>query len=200
MAVPPPPSLSGKQALRRELRATRTAHVAMLRASGALRGATAAAAERLLDHIPSGASVALYSAFGDEIDPLPLALLLDARGQSLALPHVAADRTTMRFVAWKPGDSLAAGAFGLSQPDAGAHESVPTVIVTPLVGFDRMGARLGQGAGFYDRAFAALPGARRIGLAWSVQESPAIPSDPWDVPLHGVATELEWIACAGVES
>jgi 5-formyltetrahydrofolate cyclo-ligase len=53
--------------------------------------------------------------------------------------------------------------------------------------------RLGQGAGFYDRAFARLPAARRIGLAWSAQEADALPADPWDVPLHAVATEKEWI-------
>ena len=53
--------------------------------------------------------------------------------------------------------------------------------------------RLGQGAGFYDRAFARLPAALRIGLAWSVQEVDILPADPWDAPLHAVVTEKEWI-------
>src|SRR6478609_8587906 len=200
MAVPPHTPDPAKAELRRRLRAERAAHVAGLRAAHALRGAEVAAAERLLDHIPAGVIVALYSAFGDELDPAPLGQLLHARGQVLALPFVSADRTTMRFVAWVPGQSLAPGAYGLKQPDPASANVAPGLIVTPLVGFDRAGGRIGQGAGYYDRVFVTLPGARRLGLAWSVQEVASIPADPWDVPLHAIATEREWIACEGLEA
>src|SRR6478736_2522567 len=200
MAVPPLSPDPAKAELRRRLRADRSAHVAGLRAAHALRGAEVAAAERLLDHVPAGVTVALYSAFGDELDPAPLGQLLHARGHALALPYVSADRTTMRFVTWAPGQSLATGAFGLNQPDPASSQVMPGLIVTPLVGFDRAGGRIGQGAGYYDRAFVALPGARRIGLAWSVQEVASIPLDPWDVPLHAIATEREWIACEGPQA
>jgi 5-formyltetrahydrofolate cyclo-ligase len=53
--------------------------------------------------------------------------------------------------------------------------------------------RLGQGGGYYDRAFARYPDALRIGLAWSVQEHDALPADPWDLPLHIILTEVELI-------
>ena len=196
MAVPPPSHLSAdpaKPAVRAALRKARQAHVAALRASGGHEAALGAAAERVLAHVPAGASVALYNPFGDEIDPGPLARLLAERGHPLALPHVAADRTTMRFLAWHPDHALVTGAFGLNQPHEDAATVAPSLVLTPLVGFDRAGGRIGQGAGFYDRAFAALPGAMRIGFAWSVQELAHVPLDPWDVPLHAVATEAEWI-------
>ena len=198
MAVPPPLTLAdAKPALRAELRAVRAAHVARLREDGSLNAALDHAAEMVFAHVPDGAAVALYHAFGDELDPAPLARLLAARGHILALPHVGADRTTLRFLAWHPEASLVTGAFGLRQPDDTGEEVAPTLVLTPLVGFDRAGGRIGQGAGFYDRAFAALPGAIRIGFAWSVQEVGAVPLDPWDVPLHAVATEREWIAIGG---
>ena len=196
MAVPPPSPLSAdpaKPAVRARLRAARRGFVAGLRQDDRLAAALGTAAERVAAHVPAGASVALYSAFGDEIDPAPLAALLAARGHRLALPHVGADGTTLRFLHWSPDAALIGGRYGLMQPDEKSEEIAPTMILTPLVGFDRLGGRIGQGAGFYDRAFAALPGAVRIGFAWSVQELDCVPLDPWDVPLHGVATEAEWI-------
>jgi 5-formyltetrahydrofolate cyclo-ligase len=183
--------------VRAALRRARRTHVARLRAQGRHDAALAALTTRVLEHVPPGSSVALYRAFGDEIDPAPLGVLLAARGHRLALPHVAADRLTMRFLEWAPERPLFTGAFGLSQPHEEAHEIAPTIILTPLVGYDRHGGRIGQGAGFYDRAFVALPGAIRIGLAWSAQEVARLPLDPWDVPLHAIATEREWIAIGG---
>ncbi|MDB5738517.1 MAG: 5-formyltetrahydrofolate cyclo-ligase, partial [Sphingomonas bacterium] len=55
------------------------------------------------------------------------------------------------------------------------------------------GNRLGQGGGYYDRWFEGHPDAMRVGIAWSVQELPAVPRDVWDMPLHAVATEKEWM-------
>ena len=201
MAVPPPSPLpDAKQAARTALRTARRAYVTRLRAEGAYADAVGAVTDRVLAHVPPGASVALYRAFGDEIDPAALAQPLAARGHALALPHVAADRTTMRFLAWHPDHALFTGAYGLSQPHEDNAEIAPTIILTPLVGFDRHGGRIGQGAGYYDRAFARLPGAIRIGLAWSAQEVERLPLDPWDVPLHAVATECEWIGIGEVKS
>jgi 5-formyltetrahydrofolate cyclo-ligase len=152
----------------------------------------AGAALRVLAHIPAGASVAVYHAYRSELDPAPLAGLLAANGHALALPHIAPDGVTLRFLRWLPGDPLAQTPFGVLQPVAGP-DVAPSVVLTPLLGFDRAGGRLGQGAGHYDRAFAAMPGAIRIGYAWSVQEVDAVPHDPWDVRLHAIATEREWI-------
>lgn len=200
MAVPPPSPadmLGAKQAVRAALRAARRDHVARLRRQDRLAAALDSLAGRVLAHVPAGASVALYRAFGDEIDPVALGPVLAAGGHPLALPYVAPDRATMRFVAWHPDQPLVTGAFGLSQPAAEGADIAPTIILTPLVGFDRHGGRIGQGAGFYDRAFARLPGAIRIGLAWSAQEVAQLPLDPWDVPLNAVATEQEWIPIGG---
>jgi 5-formyltetrahydrofolate cyclo-ligase len=150
-------------------------------------------AARILLHLGDAMIVAAYLPNGSEIDPLPALRSIAARGLVTALPHVTDSIAGMRFLRWLPGDLLVAGPYGLLQPAADAPEVEPDLILAPLVGFDRAMRRLGQGAAFYDRAFARLPRARRIGLAWSVQEADALPADPWDVPLHAVATEQEWI-------
>ena len=111
----------------------------------------------------------------------------------IALP-VTVDRATP--IAFLPHDDeceIVDGPFGLRQPVARDKGVAPDIILTPLVAFDRRGNRVGQGAGHYDRAFAAYPRAWRIGIAWSVQEIAACPADAWDVPLHAIATEKEWI-------
>lgn len=177
--------------MRAELRARRAARVAALGEDGARAGAEAAAA-LILPHIPPDAIVALYLSIGDEIDPDPLIAALHARGQPLALPHLT-DRTQMYFRRWAPGDAIERGPFKLRQPQAGAAECAPEIIVTPLVGFDRMGGRIGQGASHYDRAFARFPGARRVGFAWACQEVERVPHDPWDVALNAIVTECEWV-------
>jgi 5-formyltetrahydrofolate cyclo-ligase len=142
----------------------------------------------------AGAVVASYVPIGSEADPAPLEHAARAHGCRLALPHVVDRATPLRFLAWDPDVPLAAGPFGLRQPADHPHALAPDVVLTPLVAFDRRGNRIGQGAGHYDRAFAAFPRAHRIGIAWSVQEQDAIAADPWDMPLHAIATEREWIA------
>jgi len=139
--------------------------------------------------------IAGYRPAGSEADPSALLAFAAAQGKTLALPHVERRSVPMRFLAWTEGDPLIPGQFGLEQPDrAMAPEVAPDLILAPLLGFDRRLHRLGQGAAYYDRAFARYPDAVRIGIAWSVQELDMVPDDPWDVPLHAVLTECEWIA------
>jgi 5-formyltetrahydrofolate cyclo-ligase len=173
-----------KQALRRDLRAVRASFVP--------RSPIVAGAE-WRSRLSPGLIVAAYVPIGGEADPCPLLDAAVAAGCSLVLPHVIDRATPLRFVEWDQEAPLAAGPFGLVQPVDHAPELVPDIIVTPLLAFDRHGNRLGQGAGHYDRAFAACPRAWRVGVAWSVQEVTMLAPDPWDVPLQAIATEQEWI-------
>lgn len=149
--------------------------------------------DAFINALAPGRTVASYVPVGGEADPAALVESALAAGCSIALPHVASRSEPMRFLLWRPGEPLVRGAFGLMQPKVDAPQAEPDVILTPLVGFDRCGNRIGQGAGFYDRAFVAHPAAWRVGVAWSVQEVGKIDPDPWDVPLHAIATEKEWI-------
>jgi len=191
MAVPPPDpgaadGAKAKALLRADLRARREAFVAANQP--ALRPTP-----ELLALLQPGAVVAAYWPIGSEADPRPLIDAAIARGSTIALPRIERRDQPMRFLAWRPGDPLERGQFGLSQPVATAPECAPDVILTPLLGVDAALNRIGYGAGYYDRAFAAFPGARRIGIAWSAQQVPFVPVDPWDVPLHALLTEQGWM-------
>jgi len=92
------------------------------------------------------------------------------------------------------------GAFGVEEPTSGRvwnAEWNKGVLVCPLVGFDRMGNRLGFGAGCFDRWLAQCNQylLMTIGLAFSCQEVPDIPVETHDVPLDVIITEREMIEC-----
>ncbi len=148
---------------------------------------------RLAPLLAREGAIAGYVAHRGEADILPFLLRAFHLGRVVALPHVAEGSDTMRFTAWHPDAPLTPGLAGILQPDGNSRELVPAIILAPLIGFDRAGRRLGQGGGFYDRWFAAHPDAMRVGIAWSVQEVTALAPEPWDMPLHAIVTEKEWI-------
>jgi 5-formyltetrahydrofolate cyclo-ligase len=138
-------------------------------------------------------SVAVTAPIRSEADVLPLVTFAAARGLDTALPLAAGDELTFRR--WRPGDRLAAGAFGVPQPDPAAAVIVPDLIVLPLAAFDRRGRRLGYGKGHFDRALGLLLGAGSrpllVGAGFAVQEVAAIPVEPHDIALDVVVTERE---------
>ena len=181
-----------KPALRTELRAARNAFLRGL-GPGERERLEARAAAHLAPLLEGAGVVAFYQALGSELGCGPAIAAAAASGMTIALPHVSGRDHAMHFLAWAPGEPLEPGWGGLLQPCAGAREIMPDVIVTPLLGFDSALARLGQGAGFYDRAFAARASVNKIAWAWSIQRRPAIACDPWDVPLDAVVTEADVI-------
>jgi 5-formyltetrahydrofolate cyclo-ligase len=137
--------------------------------------------------------IALYLPMGDEAPAARFATHLRAAGKALCLPRVVDSEGMMSFHHWDEQDQLDPGLFGIRQPAGDAPLAEPDMILAPLLAFDRALGRLGQGRGYYDRAFAAHPNAIRIGIGWSVQEVDRVPTDPWDVPLHAIVTECEYI-------
>lgn len=138
--------------------------------------------------------VAAYMPVGSEADPTKLLDQAAQMGCATALPYVTGRAAPMQFLRWSFGETLQDGPFGLKQPLSSAEPCVPDVVLVPLVAFDSHLMRLGQGAGHYDRALSLLNNAYMVGIAWSVQQSPALPSDVWDIPLNAILTEKSWIA------
>jgi 5-formyltetrahydrofolate cyclo-ligase len=138
-------------------------------------------------------TIASYQKVGSEVSADAVLHGANAFDVTAALPFISKRGDPMSFKKWRLGEPLVKAPYGFLQPDADAPDAAPDIILVPLVGFDRDMNRLGQGAGHYDRIFILYPNAIRIGLAWSCQQCPSIPTDPWDVPLDAVLTEKEWI-------
>jgi 5-formyltetrahydrofolate cyclo-ligase len=180
-----------KSDLRRDALARRDALSADVRA---------AAAEAIAAHpFPVAIKLGVVSGFSPmrtEINPLPLMRKLAGAGAKLALPVVAGRGKPLIMRAWNFGDPLARGVWGIRQPTADAPEVVPDILLVPLTVFDRRGHRIGYGAGYYDMTIAKLRALKpivAIGIAFSVQEVPEVPTTPHDARLDLVLTEREVI-------
>ncbi len=131
-----------------------------------------------------------------EIDPMPLMEALAAKGHPLCLPVLTEKYQPLVFRAYKPGDTLKKGKWGLSEPPSSAPDVVPAIVLTPLLAFDRAGHRLGYGAGYYDATLSGLRARGKvlaIGLAYALQETPSVPVNERDQPLDAIVTEREVI-------
>jgi 5-formyltetrahydrofolate cyclo-ligase len=96
--------------------------------------------------------------------------------------------------AWKLGDALVSGAFGILEPDRSGPIILPEqvdLMLVPWVGCDRSGYRLGYGGGFYDRllADAAWRSVPTIGIGFGFGVVEALPKEPWDLPLDRICTD-----------
>ncbi len=157
-----------------------------------------AAAKSLLEYAdiitpesPEGV-VSGYVPIGSEIDGMLLLNRFYERGFTLGLPLVTARDTALTFLRYCPGDPLVKGNFDVLTPEHDVERVTPTLLLVPLLAFDRQGYRLGYGGGFYDRTLALLRQqgpVKAIGLGFSGQEVDAVPHDMLDQPLDGVLCE-----------
>ena len=156
-------------------------------------------AERVIEQaaalgIGPGVAISAYWPMREEMDVRPLMHGLAQRGCAVALPVVMGKGKPLVFRRWRPGMVLRSGTFGLSEPDGREPEVTPGIVFAPLLAFDRLGNRIGWGAGFYDRTLAtlrALGPVAAVGVAYAAQELAEVPAGAHDQPLDWIATERE---------
>lgn len=142
-----------------------------------------------LDSLDWRGALAGYVPFRSEASPLAAMRSAVMCRKPVCVPVVMARGMPLKFREWTPDSVLEAGAFGVMVPAAGAWIE-PTVIICPLLAFDRFGYRLGYGGGFYDRTLAVYKDrCHVIGLAFDGQECERVPRDRFDQPLDAIATE-----------
>lgn len=181
-----------RRALRTTLRAARRA----LPPATRMAAAEAIASQLLaLPFAPREGYVAGYWAMDGEIALHAWQVRLPA-SLTYCLP-VLCDDEVLRFAPWRAGAALVSNRFGIPEPDVSDDALIDAdrmaLVVTPLVGFDARGQRLGMGGGWYDRSFAfrrtqpAPP--YLVGAAFALQQVDALDAEPWDVGLDAVCTD-----------
>lgn len=139
-----------------------------------------------------GVDISGFFPIKSEVDVRPLMQLLEAKGARVSVP-VVIDKETIVFREWLAGVELVKTGFGTFGPGEDARVVDPRVMLVPLAAFDRVGHRIGYGAGYYDRAISKLHAKgiypRLIGVAFDCQEIDIVPAEEHDVALDAILTE-----------
>lgn len=145
-------------------------------------------------------SVHLFiGAVDGEVETREIALRGFELGKRILCPRVRWDPPGLDSFEIRSLDDLEEGPRGLWEPAPGRARKLgpdPDVglVLVPGLAFDRLGHRIGYGAGFYDR-FLAGTAAPRVALAYSLQVIDRVPAEAHDEPVHRIVTEIETIVC-----
>jgi 5-formyltetrahydrofolate cyclo-ligase len=136
----------------------------------------------------AGTTVSVYWPIKAEPDLRPWMHAMSQRGVHIALPVAVALGQPLRFREWRPNAPMARGLWKIPYPADGA-EVVPSVVIAPLVGFDKDCFRLGYGGGFFDRTLAGFDATPRvIGVGYAGALIATIFPQPHDIPMDWIVT------------
>lgn len=114
---------------------------------------------------------------------------LAARGARAALPLVATKAAPLIFREWTPATRMERGVWNIPVPAKGPG-IVPDITLSPVVGWDSTGYRLGYGGGYFDRTLAAFtPRPLAIGIGLDAARIATIFPQPHDIPMQAIVTE-----------
>ncbi|MDZ5762356.1 5-formyltetrahydrofolate cyclo-ligase [Candidatus Cyrtobacter comes] len=132
-------------------------------------------------------SVAGYYPINGEVDILYMLKQLYTEGYEISLPVIDSD-DRLKFRFWD-AVNLTEGKYGIMEPSKNFQITVPDIILTPLVAFDRCCNRIGYGKGYYDRFFFNSNSYKKIGIAYSFQEVASINIEEYDAKMDCIITE-----------
>ncbi len=159
--------------------------------------------------------VAVYLATPDEANVDEFASALLARGVPVAAPVLAPKKSEPVFRRLRSLSAVYPGQFGIRYPralaasasspesdvrDAVEIEDIAVILVAGLA-FDRSGARLGRGGGWYDRVLSHIKerGVPAIGVCFKCQLVPDVPCEPHDQRVSVIVTEVQTIGLTGTD-
>ncbi|MCP2255480.1 5-formyltetrahydrofolate cyclo-ligase [Prauserella aidingensis] len=182
---------AGKREWRRAISGARSAVSAQQQVAEA--NALAAAIPGLLDGLRSP-TVCGYVPFGSEPGSIGLLDVVRNTGARVLLPIVPDEPGPLEWAEYTGTASLVPGRYrGILEPGGprlgAAAIGDAAVVLVPALGVDRQGARLGRGAGFYDRSLVfAGAEARLVAVVRDDELVDRLPAEPHDVRMNGVLT------------
>tara|TARA_B100000029_G_scaffold158671_1_gene154112 strand:- start:8951 stop:9517 length:567 start_codon:yes stop_codon:yes gene_type:complete len=110
----------------------------------------------------------------------------------IVLPVVKNEKNIC-FYSWASNEPLYVNRYGILEPKKKRKETVPDLIMVPLVAFDKNLNRIGYGKGYYDRSLKKIRKIKKkaiyLGIAYSFQRCKLIPVNQHDFKLDYIFTE-----------
>lgn len=133
-------------------------------------------------------TVMFYMSMVREVDTTEMIKEALRLGKRVVVPVCGENRKIVPCELTRRG-ALRCGPYGILEPARKTPVDLEelNLVIVPGVAFDKRGARLGRGKGYYDCFLARLPkGANFIGLAFDFQILPSVPTADHDVNVHKV--------------
>ena len=137
----------------------------------------------------SNKSIGGYYPYNYEVDAIEILKKFEKKKYQISLPKIKKN-FKMDFFNWSTIDPLSINKYGIPEPISKKIVQ-PSIILVPLVAFDKNLNRIGYGGGFYDRFIKRTKKKRKIitiGLAYSFQKIDNVPSNKNDVKLDFIIT------------
>jgi len=137
----------------------------------------------------------MYLSLPHEVDTSEAILHAWQLGKAVAVPKISWQQRRMIAVQINSLETdFSTSASGLRNPVRGVPIPFEDIglVVTPALGFDRKGHRLGRGGSYYDRFFTDEKfKASKCGFAFKEQVFDSIPAASTDVPVDFLVTDEE---------
>ena len=143
----------------------------------------------------SASTVMMYLSLPHEVDTSEAILHAWQLGKIVGVPKISWQQRHMIAVQINSLETeFSTSASGLRNPVTGVPVPFGDIdlVVTPALGFDRKGNRLGRGGSYYDRFFANKElKAHRCGFAFAEQVVDSIPVTESDQPVDSLVSDKE---------
>lgn len=132
--------------------------------------------------------ICFYYPLGNEVDLLSVANEALKQGKCISFPRT--EGADIRFYQVEDLMDFKEGCFHVMEPVSDKFFAIERpLILTPGLVFDEQKNRMGYGKGYYDRYAAGMPEAVKVGIAYEMQLTEAVPVDSFDIPMDHIITE-----------
>ncbi len=133
--------------------------------------------------------VGSYYPVNFEADTSQVMKMFKQKGYKLSLP-VISSKYDMNFYTWNLNDPLYVNKYGIPEPKS-KIKVIPSILLIPMVAYDKRLNRLGYGGGYYDRFLKKYEKKNilKIGLAITCQEVKKLPTNNFDKKMDYILTE-----------
>ena len=141
--------------------------------------------------ISKKASISLYYPSSFELDVFKILEVEYFKKFNFLLPIIQKNNS-MEFYKWKQNEILYVNKYGIPEPKK-TFKMIPSIILIPLLAFDKDKNRLGYGKGYYDKYLNKYIKSHKniltVGVAFSFQKYNKLPVNKKDFKLNFIITE-----------